>query len=521
MKFNVLKYLEESVKKYPHKIAVIDQNNKITYTELQNISKSIASKIIKENFFHIPIIVFMDKGIEALTSFFGITYSGCSYSLLHPEFPESRLKDISKVLSSPLVITTNTYYKQAKNTFLNSKIIKYEDLIKEEINEKLINETNKKILDIDPLYINFTSGSTGTPKGVTICHRSVIDFINVFTDTFNINENAIIGNQAPFDFDVSVKDIYSALKVGATLVIIPRELFSKPKELLDFICDNKVNTLIWAVSALCLVSTFHALDYRCPSDIHTVMFSGEVMPIKHLNIWLNALPDATFVNLYGPTEITCNCTYHIIDRSQNYENGIPIGKSFLNEETFLLNENNEKITKENEIGEICIRGTAVGLGYYNNHTETNKRFIINPLETNYPEIIYCTGDLGKYNTNGDLFFTGRKDFQIKYMGHRIELEEIERAINNIECIERCCCIFHEEKQKLYCFYIGDVDKKTIFEELKKVLPIYMIPGIFRSILEFPLNKNGKIDRKILLKNELEKKLETKDLGSDTNAKVRN
>ena len=146
MKFNILKYLEKSVNKYPNKIAVIDQNNRITYTELQSISKSIASKIIKEKYFHTPIIVFMDKEIEALTSFLGIVYSGNSYSLLHPEFPESRLQEISKVLSSPLVITTNTYYKQAKNIF-NSKILKYEDLIKEEINEDAINETNSKILD--------------------------------------------------------------------------------------------------------------------------------------------------------------------------------------------------------------------------------------------------------------------------------------------------------------------------------------------------------------------------------------
>jgi len=506
MKCNVLKYLEESVNKYPNKIAVIDKNNKITYKDLQALTKSIASFIIRENFFHVPIVVFMDKSIPALASFLGIAYSGNTYSILHPEFPKSRLEEISEVLHSPFVITTNEYYEEAKDIFPNSKIKKYEDLIKETIDNDIIEETNKKILDIDPLYINFTSGSTGTPKGVTINHRSVIDFINVFTKTFNISENDIIGNQAPFDFDVSVKDIYSSLRVGATLVIIPKEFFSKPKDLLDFICDNNVTTLIWAVSALCLVSTFHALDYRCPASIHTIMFSGEVMPIKHLNTWISALPSTTFVNLYGPTEITCNCTYHIIDKNRNYENGIPIGKSFLNEETFLLDKNGKKITKENTIGEICIRGTAVGLGYYNNLAETNKRFILNPLETRYPEIIYCTGDLGKYDNNGDLYFTGRKDFQIKYMGHRIELEEIERAINNIECIERCCCVFNEEKQKLYCFYIGDVDKKTIYEELKKKLPIYMIPGIFRSVLEFPLNKNGKIDRKILLKNELDKKI---------------
>lgn len=514
MKSSILNYLNESVDKYPKKVAVIDKNSQITYQDLQDSSYKIATYIIKKNIFHTPIIVFMDKGIPALTSFFGIAYAGCSYSLLHPEFPRNRLEQIYNVLESPLIITNNEYYELATNIFQNSEIVKFADLLQTKSDINLIVTTNKKVLDIDPLYINFTSGSTGTPKGVTIAHRSVKDFIDVFTKEFNINENDIIGNQAPFDFDVSVKDIYSSLKVGATLVIIPRELFSRPKELLDFICDNHVTTLIWAVSALCLVSTFHALDYRCPTSIHTVMFSGEVMPIKHLNKWQASLPNATFINLYGPTEITCNCTYYIIDPTKNYENGIPIGKSFSNEETFLLDENNQKITESNKQGEICIRGTAVGLGYYNALEETNKRFVINPLEKHYPEIIYRTGDLGKFDHEGNLYFTGRKDFQIKYMGHRIELEEIERVINKLPSIERCCCIFDEEKQKLYGFYIGDIDKKTIYEELKKVLPIYMIPGILRSVIDMPLNKNGKIDRKALLHREIQKKSENKEIPKE-------
>ena len=138
------------------------------------------------------------------------------------------------------------------------------------------------MIDTDPLYVNFTSGSTGLPKGVLVSHRSVLDFIDVFADTFSFTSNDRIGNQAPFDFDVSVKDIYGALKAQATLVIIPRRLFSRPKELLDFLCEHKVTALIWAVSALCLISTFHGLDYRTPDTVNKVLFSGEVMPLKHL-----------------------------------------------------------------------------------------------------------------------------------------------------------------------------------------------------------------------------------------------
>ena len=331
-----------------------------------------------------------------------------------------------------------------------------------------------------------------------VSHRSVIDFMNVFTDTFNINTNDIIGNQAPFDFDVSVKDIYSSLKVGATLVIIPKKLFSRPANLLDYLCENDVTTLIWAVSALCLITTFHGLDYKVPEKVNKILFSGEVMPIKHIKQWIEKLPNAEFVNLYGPTEITCNCTYHIVDKELKYEKQIPVGKAFDNEEVFLLDENNNLITEKQETGEICVRGTALALGYYKEEKQTSEKFIQNPLNNRYLDTIYKTGDLGYFGKDDNLYFCGRKDFQIKHQGHRIELEEIERTMEKIDEIARACCIYKEEKSKIYGFYIGNIEKKELHDKLKEEIPIYMIPNVLTKIDEFPMTKNGKIDRKKLL-----------------------
>ena len=307
----------------------------------------------------------------------------------------------------------------------------------------------------------------------------------------------IIGNQAPFDFDVSVKDIYSSIKTGATLLIIPRKLFSMPSKLLDYICENKATTLIWAVSALCLITTFHGLDYKVPTTINKILFSGEVMPIKHLKEWIKHLPEAMYVNLYGPTEITCNCTYHIINKNTEYEKQIPAGKSFDNEQVFLLDEKNQQITKAKEIGEICVKGTALALGYYNDLKQTREKFIQNPANEKYNDLIYKTGDLGYFDETGDLYFCGRKDFQIKHMGHRIELEEIERAMEKIEKVERACCIYREEKSKIYGFYIGEITKIELHDKLKETLPIYMLPNVLTKLEEMPVTKNGKIDRKQL------------------------
>lgn len=496
--YNVVDYLKQSSLNYSDKIAVIEEDKKITYFDLNNYSKNVGSYFATKNIFNEPIIVFMDKGIDTLISFFGSIYAGCFYTLINPEFPESRINQIKNIINSKYIITNDEYIDLANNYFEGLTILNINNLKNNGINEEYLDNAYNKHIDCDPLYVNFTSGSTGVPKGVVISHKSVIDFIDIFTKTFKFSDKDIIGNQAPFDFDVSVKDIYSTIKLGATLVIIPKKYFTNPSLLLDYICDNKITTLIWAVSALCLITTFHGLDYKVPKEVNKILFSGEVMPLKHLNMWIKHLPETTFVNIYGPTEITCNCTYHIIDKNREYNDKIPIGKTFKNERVFLLDSNNKEIIKQNEIGEICVSGTSLALGYYNNVNQTTNNFMQNPNNNKYLEEIYRTGDLAYYDSNNDLVFNGRKDFQIKYLGHRIELEEIDKTLMKCEEVIRACTIFDEEKSKLYAFYIGNISKKELHIKLREILPIYMIPTNLIQIDKFPMNKNGKIDRKKLI-----------------------
>ena len=492
----VLEYLENSEKKYSDKIAVIDENGKYTYKELIELSKRIGTAISKIIEPRNPVPVLMEKGKDTLATFFGAVYAGCFYVLLNPDLPKTRLEHIINVLGAKHIVTDKEHEEIAFELVDKENVFYIDNIKQAQIDQAKLDEIRKNVLDLDPLYANFTSGSTGVPKGVLVGNRSVIDFIDNFTEIFNITSNDIIGNQAPFDFDVSVKDIYSSISKGATLVIIPKRLFSLPAELLDFICDNKVTTLVWAVSALCLITTFHALDYKTPDTVNKIMFSGEVMPIKHLKQWMQHLPNAMFVNLYGPTEITCNCTYYIVDRNKEYEK-IPAGKAFPNEEVFLLDENDKKVTEPRITGEICVKGTCLALGYFNNKEQTSSRFVQNPLNDKYIDMIYRTGDLGEYNENQEICFLGRKDFQIKHMGHRIELEEIERAMEKVEGVERSCCIFNEQKGKLYGFYVGNIEKDEVIKYLRENLPVFMIPNKLTQIEKFPITKNGKIDRKEL------------------------
>lgn len=422
----------------------------------------------------------------------GIVYAGDFYVLVDPNFPLERIRQIFSVLQPEVVLTQEQYQEKLAQTGYTGKVF-LEAEAKKPVNTEKLAQIRSQTLDTDPLYSIFTSGSTGIPKGVLICHRSVIDFIDHFTATFHIDETDVIGNQAPFDFDVSVKDIYSCLKTGATLIIIPKSCFMFPNAVIDMLEENHVTVLIWAVSALVLLNRLHGLKYKVPADIRTIMFSGELMPVKQLNQWRSYYPDAAFVNLYGPTEITCNCTYYILDREFSEEEKLPMGQPFANERVFLL-DGDDEVTEPDHPAEVCVAGTALALGYYNNPEMTEKAFVQNPLNKNWAEVIYRTGDLAYYGKDQMLYFAGRKDFQIKHMGHRIELEEIETVLGSLSMIEHACCFFDEQKNKIVAYYVGSEDKRAIIDEMKTKVPEFMVPNVFMNVEQLPLTKNGKTDR---------------------------
>ena len=340
----------------------------------------------------------------------------------------------------------------------------------------------------------FTSGSTGVPKGVTITHRSVIDYIDWVTETFDITEKDSFGNQAPFYFDNSILDIYSKIKAGATTYIKKKNLFAQPVLLLEYLKEKEINTIFWVPSALIVVAKLKAFrNVDISKTLKRVLFCGEVMPNKQLNVWRKFLPDVIYANLYGPTEITDACTYYIVDREFADDEPLPIGIPMANTDILVLNEKNELVTGD-EIGELCVRGTSLSMGYYNNPEKTREAFVQNPLNPFVPEIIYRTGDLVKYNEYGEIIYLSRKDFQIKHMGHRIELGEIETAVSSLEEISLCCCLYDEKKQKIVLFLEGELEKAYINGKISSLVPEYMLPNKVISLEKMPINANGKIDR---------------------------
>jgi non-ribosomal peptide synthetase component F len=247
-----------------------------------------------------------------------------------------------------------------------------------------------------------------------------------------------------------------------------------------------------------MVSAFNTFQTAKPEYLHTIAFGSEVFPIKQFKRWREAVPGATFTNLYGPTETTGMCCYYRVDREFSENDVIPIGHSFPNREILLLTEDG-RLAKEGEDGEMCVRGTALTLGYYNDPERTADSFVQNPLNTSYPELIYRTGDIGRYNEFGELVFVSRKDYQIKHMGHRIELGEIEVNVNGLDGVNIAACIYDTEKKKIVLFYVGDISEGDLAATLKTKLPRYMIPNRIIKVDAIPFTANGKIDR-LALKN---------------------
>lgn len=496
MVINILSYLEASAKNFPNKIAIADDKETATFSQWHTMAKAIGTMIAhKTSVVRKPVIVFVDRKIEGLIGFMGVVESGNFYVPIDCKMPYSRVKLIHDVLSPIAAITMTTKEDAILNAINYTGLrLKYEEAKESEEDKELLNAIRSQMIDTDPVYSIFTSGSTGVPKGVVLSHRGMIDLTEWLCDTFHFTEEDALGNQTPFYFDGSVKDICICLKSGATLNVIGKKYFTFPKTLIPFLNERKITAILWATSAIMLIGNSDILSVDLPKHLRLVTFAGEAMPAKQLKVWMQKLPNVTYANLYGPTEITVDCTYYIVDREFSDDEYIPIGNACRNMQIIVLNDNNELVGID-EPGELCVRGTGVALGYYNNKDKTQEVFVQNPLHDLYEDKIYRTGDIVKYNKYGELVFVSRKDFQIKHKGNRIELGEIEVAVNFIPEVTNAACIFDQSNDKIILFYTTNEGQELdIINLVKDQIPVYMFPEVIRHITAMPYNMNGKIDR---------------------------
>lgn len=508
MKKNVLQLLEETTSKYPQNTALVDDKRSISYASYLDEAKRIGSflGVLHQEAYARPIIVLVDRRIDTIVAFMGVLYSGHFYVPVDNKTPIERFKNIINVLNPIAIIGFNENEAKLKESLDNDlPYYNYQNLISSSIDDDLLHKIRKVSIDLDPAYAIFTSGSTGVPKAVAIAHRSVIDLASWLVNTFSFDSNDVLGNQTPFYFDASVKDIYLSIMSGSCLVVIPQKCFSFPQLLNETLVEFKITTILWATSAVVMTAKSGVLEQMNLPSLKRVFFAGEAMFGKHLNIWKQFFPNCMYINLYGPTEVTVDSTFYIVNREFTDNEVVPIGNQCDNKSVFLLNENNEVVTHLKE-GELAVRGSGVALGYYNNPEQTEKVFIQNPLHNHFKDILYKTGDFVKINDRNEIEFVGRKDFQVKHMGNRIELGEIEAAAYTLSEIKHVACVYDADNEKIVLFYTSDAEiKPSLFlKEMSNAIPKYMFPNKFIHLTSMPLNANSKIDRKAikLLLNEI-------------------
>ena len=471
---NILEYVETTAKNNPQKTAFAYGECKYTFSEATKIARSLAV-LVPSNIKNQPILVFAERSADTLIYFLAVLYSGNFYVPIDPGLPDEKLDNIMSDCNAGIAFGN----EGIMNTRIVNSCVIYS--IKDQKEEMCL---LPDLSENSPLYMVYTSGSTGKPKGVLKTHGAVISFIEAYVDTFRFDGNEVIGNQTPFFFDASAKDIYLTLRTGATLEIIPTEKFALMTELIEYLDEKRISFISWVPTVLSMVAQMRVLDYVKPTYLKRVFFVGEVMPVKYLNVWIDALPGVQFVNLYGQSELAGICCYYIVNAKREDSDVLPIGKTLSNCKIYL--DNNE----------IIISSPALAAGYYNDPEATNLAFYIHDYGDG-PVRCFRTGDLAFINESGDYVFKTRSDFQIKHLGHRIELGEIETVASALDEIKNCACIYDAGKQSIILFAETcdeSITSKTIKRLLKQKLLTYMVPERIKIIDKIPLNANGKIHR---------------------------
>lgn len=491
---NAFEYLVATAQRLPDKIAFADENCALTFAQLHRNAAAVGTALLPYRTAETKnIVVLADRNVTSLVGMLGAMAAGFTYIPLDVKMPADRLTRVLETTKPAAILFCEKNSKAAETCTPFAPTLSIEHAATTHPNEDTLTRIRATTLDIDPAYIIFTSGSTGIPKGIVISHRALIDFTEWMADDCGVYETDVLGNQAPFYFDLSVKDIYQTLRNGCTTHILAKKLFMFPTLLIDTLNEKGVTTLIWATSAFRMTADSGIFEKKTPTTIRKVILGGEALLAKHLNAWKKAVPHLETINLYGPTEVTVDCTIYKIDRDFRDGEPIPIGKACRNMEILLLDDNLKPVSN-GEPGEICVRGIGLAIGYYGEPEKTAAAFIQNPLNPCYPDRLYRTGDIAKIGEDGELYFLARRDDQIKHMGYRIELGEIETALTAVDALRAAICFFDAEEDRIVCCAVADGELAEITNELKKRLPSYMLPNKWKLYDQLPLNANGKIDR---------------------------
>lgn len=528
MAYLLWQYLTDSTNRFPSAPAVTCRGEILSYQDLHDQSTRFANMLAVEGIGRgCRVGLYMTKSVYSVVAMLGILKAGAAYVPVDPNAPPRRAAFIlSDCAVTGLVSTTRaivglrefaTELKQVNTVILAEEQPGFLSWgLGARIHHwgALAHADSKRLLaapgvESDPAYLLYTSGSTGKPKGVIISHRNAITFVEWGAATFAVSPEDRLSNHAPLHFDLSVFDIYAALRCGACVVMVPEEVTLFPIELAGWIDAERI-TIWYSVPSALVRLLLHGQPERFGYQaLRCLLFAGEVFPAKHLQKLIAMLPHVAFYNLYGPTETNVCSFYRIPQTSVETVSDIPIGQACANTEVFAVNEE-DRLIRPGEVGELLVRGPSVMLGYWGLPEKTAQAMVTNPLQFAYHERVYRTGDYVRLRHDGHYDFLGRKDHMVKSRGYRIELGEIEVTLYQHAKVREAVALALPDEEigarlvaVVVCYQDQEVSSKDLGEFCRSRLPNYMVPEEFVFRDELPQTSTGKTDR-LALRDEVQR-----------------
>ena len=492
----------------------------LTYAELEKLSNQVAHWLIAHGVQAGDRVgIYLKKSPSATASIFGIMKTGACYVPVDANAPGMRLLEIGRQCAFRALITSQALYQKLDASFHTEcpmSALLFVDQIPETalplpafsfanaLPEQSSEPPEIEVIDHDLAYILFTSGSTGTPKGVMLSHLNALTFVNWGVATFDVTFRDRLSNHAPFNFDLSVFDIFVAVKAGAAISLVPEGLSVFPLQLSSFIQEQKITVWYSVPMVLTLLQARGKLEERDLQSLRWVLFAGEVFPTKHLRALMEKLPHPRYANLYGPTETNVCAYYEVEPLPPEQTAPIPIGKACANTDLIAIDAAGNRVTGPGKEGLLYARGSTVMQGYYGRPENTAACFIPNPLAAGREEKLYCTGDWVTLDENGDYLFVGRKDHMIKTRGYRVELGEIEAVMLAHPAVDEAVALPIPDEAIGNTIHavitIGagqSIDSMQLKQHCAEKLPAYMVPEKIHFRESLPRTDNGKIDRRRL------------------------
>ncbi|MFX0195081.1 MAG: amino acid adenylation domain-containing protein [Candidatus Hodarchaeota archaeon] len=516
--------LSESIHRFPDRQAVVCDGESMSYGELEKLANKLAMALRSEGVTRGDRVgIFLNKSIASIISVFGVLKAGATYVPIDRMAPPKRISylvencGIKCILTSqdkiqridqavpedlPLnsIILTDGSLDQSVELQGSMRLLQWEAVLS--FDDQGVSASANT--DSDVAYILYTSGSTGNPKGVMISHLNALTFVNMAHEFFNIEKEDRLSNHAPLHFDLSVFDIFTALKAGATLIIVPEKTSLFPVKLAECIQNNRITVWNSVPSALSLLAARVPLDNYDFAALRLILFAGEIFPVKHLRVLKKHIPRAEFYNMYGQTEANSSTYFPVGELPPDDQWRIPIGKAFPNFEVFALDENQRKIEKPGEEGELYVRGSSVAQGYWGDPQKTAASFVDNGSQPHYKERIYKTGDLVTLDEGGNYIFIGRKDHMIKSRGYRVEIGEIETTLYSHPRIREAAVVPIPDEligNRIVAFLVPETENILRIEDVidfcSERIPKYMIPESIEFRKSLPKTSTGKVDKNLL------------------------